>query len=398
MPCRFSIEAQHLEATPVDNTFLLEYMPRASHIQLRVYLLGLMQCRYPGFADLSLDETLGCREEDVIDAFAYWQREGLVRVFSAEPLEIEYLSPIQRATQPMLVPGRHSTLVQAVQALFAPRTLKSSELRRLYDWVEVFQLEPDAIVELVTYCLNRKGTAVGIKYIDTVARNWANAGVRTAEDARTQAQSYEERTGGAAVILQQMGLAPKPSKDQLAIYEKWTNEWGFSLDAILAACPALLNAERPNFAYLDGVLNRLQQENVLDAVEITARFTLQAQQASTAQQVFTKMGLARTANLGQRKELQDYLDAGLSLEILLYLAEQAADRVNPLAQFRRLAKNCAEQGAVTFEQAQEVASRCTQAQSGGKKTPDAMNYTQKQYSQTELQHVYISLDSEKEEA
>ncbi|MDL2234994.1 DnaD domain protein [Christensenellaceae bacterium OttesenSCG-928-L17] len=383
-----------MEATPVDNLFLLEYMPRANHTQLRVYLFGLMQCRYPGFAELSIADELACSAQDVVDAFAYWQREGLVRILSVEPLDIEYIAPAQRVAQPVLSPGRHHSLVQAVQALFAPRALKPAELRRIYDWVEVFGLESGAVMELVSYCLNRKGANVSITYLDAVARNWANEGVRTAQDAIDHAAAYEARTGGVSLVLQQMGLTRSPTKNELEIYKKWTDEWRFSREAILAACPALLSADRPNFAYLDGVLNRLHQEGVVEAPKIEERFLAQAHQAKTAQELFLKMGISRAARLNEREELQGYVNAGLTMEILLFAAEQAAERDRPLPYFRKLIKEYQAQNVQQLAQAKEIAEAYAQKQPPAKKVHDSMNYPQKHYSTEELQHIFITFDNE----
>ena len=42
------------DATPVQNQFILEYMPAAPGDYVKVYLYGLMQCHHPG-TDMTLN-------------------------------------------------------------------------------------------------------------------------------------------------------------------------------------------------------------------------------------------------------------------------------------------------------------------------------------------------------
>lgn len=395
MPCRFSPEAIPLDSTAVDNIFLLEYMPHASGLQLQAYLLGLLQCRYPAYRDTPLHELLGVSAEELLNAFAYWQQEGLLHICSAEPLEIEYLPTIQHMRAPSLIPGKYHSLVQAVQSLLAPRMFRSMELRRLYDWVEVFALEEDAVLELVSYCLHRKGPHVHIKYMDAVAKAWSEAGVRTAQDAKAHALAFEASAGGAKAILKRWRIHRAPTQDESDLYEKWTGEWGFHANAIQAACPALTSAEHPSFAYLDGVLGRLKKDGIVLEEDILLHFAANDEGAALAQQLYHRMGIARSASLKRRKEYKAYLDEGMPLDVMLYAAEHASQAERPLYAFQALLEQYKARHIVSVE----AAAACAQAQ---KESPPAvsrkknafLDHPQQSYSEEELQHIFINLDEE----
>ena len=69
------------DVTPVDNQFILEYLPTATGDAVRVYLYGLMQCYHPEAA-MTLEQMareLGMEPEAVQAAFRHWERKGLVR-------------------------------------------------------------------------------------------------------------------------------------------------------------------------------------------------------------------------------------------------------------------------------------------------------------------------------
>ena len=70
--------------TPLDNQFILEYMPTSKGDDVKVYLYGLVRCYHP-LEDLSVKEIsheLNMTEEAVLSAFRHWERMGLVFLFS----------------------------------------------------------------------------------------------------------------------------------------------------------------------------------------------------------------------------------------------------------------------------------------------------------------------------
>ena len=394
MTVRFAKEALPLEQTPVDNLFLLEYMPAADGTQLRVYLYGLMLCRYPAFSASPMHEALGLTEQEVLDACAYWQREGLMRILSADPLEVEYTAPSERPREPILLPGKYGELVQAAQQMFAPRTLRAQELRYLYDWVEVYNLTEEAVLELLSHCLSQKGVRVHVNYIDTVARAWASEGVSTLADAKEYAAAYEEKTGGAAAILKRWNKSRRPTRDELELYEKWTKGWGFTQEAVLAACPAVTKAERPSFQYLNGVLERLFREGTLTADAIAALFAAEDADSVLARDVFTAMGMGRAARPLERAQLAGYIAEGMEKDALLLAANKAQGKELPYAYLRTLIKELLDGGAKTAQQVQTLLDAREEKPSPGKRVKDSMDYPQKKYSDEEIAHIFVNLDEE----
>lgn len=389
MSCHFSADALHYEFTPVDNLFMMEYMHHASAVQLRVYLYGLMLCRYPSMDGIALHEALQLTREEIIDAFAYWQKEGLLYIRNTDPLDVEYSTPSARAAQPTLIPGKYHALVQAAQSLFAPRTLRPAELRRIYDWIEVYSLDEGAVLECVSYCLNRKGDKISMRYMDTVARAWADAGVHTAEEARAHAAAHDALTGGAAAVLKRFGKSRRPTQDELALYEKWTRNLGFTPEAVLAACAATTSAGDPSFKYLDTILRSFHQNGSVTEQAVLTELGAKESDALLARQVFEALGLARAASLAERAQLQAYIHDGLPVDVLLYAAQQCQSKERAYGAFKRLIKDYQERGVASLEAAQ--AHVPIDNMRGGKKAA-AMEYEQTTYKDAELEHIFIPLD------
>ena len=69
--------------TQIENTFIRDFMPSASGDAVKVYLLGfdaVPERDGPKLAALRLPTALSLSEQDVADAFMYWQDCGLVRI------------------------------------------------------------------------------------------------------------------------------------------------------------------------------------------------------------------------------------------------------------------------------------------------------------------------------
>ena len=138
LKCMFSNEHAMMEMTPVENIFIAEYMPKAPDDSVKVYLYGLMLCRNPYMDAEDIQLALGLDEQAVIEAFFYWEKQGLIRVVGEDPVQIRYLTlrqhAVSSAPSPVMEYAEH---VAALNSVFTARTLSSTELRHMLDWVAV---------------------------------------------------------------------------------------------------------------------------------------------------------------------------------------------------------------------------------------------------------------------
>lgn len=203
--CVFAKNTAMLDITPVENLFLAEFMPKAPENYVKAYLFGLMQCYSPRLDGGDMNLALSMDDGALLDAFLYWQAKGLVDVVSANPLMIEYRSvrALSEAGQGSEARrnAKYAELVAALALELGTRMLSGAELAKVYDWIELFGMEESAVILLVRHCIATKGVKVGIKYMDAVAQNWAEARILTSDAAREYLAQYEEITGGAQRIL-----------------------------------------------------------------------------------------------------------------------------------------------------------------------------------------------------
>ncbi|MBQ6867027.1 MAG: DnaD domain protein, partial [Clostridia bacterium] len=385
--------------TPVDNLFFSEFMPDADGEAVKVYLYGLMQCRFPSMGDVALSEALNLPEGAVRAAFVYWQSKGLVRILKDEPLEVEYLTVEQPAVT-TAVPVKYRSFIRALNELIAPRRFNMNELGHIYDCIETFRLEEKTVLELVSHCMEEKGRNVRIQYILTVAKSWADAGIVTYEQAREYIANATVRKHGATAVLRRWNKRRSPTLDEMALYDSWVREWGFDDEAILAVCPRLTNTSSPSFEALGDRLRELYEQNKVKAEDIRADSDNVSDEKEFARMVFARMGKVSTPTRDEIRQLAVFLEGpeGLSREVVLLAAEECADAERPFGKLKAILKDWTERKVRTVEEATKaLQQRQTQfAQADGRRRTRGkntlLNYAEQGVSHANLDDIALDLD------
>ena len=389
MIVRFALETTRRNFTPVDNRFILDYLPHASELCIRVYLYGLMLCYAGAGAETTLADSLGLSDQAVAEAYLYWQQQGLVRIRGEAPLIVEYLD-IEPSEAGGVVPGKYANLVSALGSLIAPRQFDFRELKHVYDCIEVYGLDEEAVLELVSHCMDQKGRRVSVNYIDAVARSWSEEGVVTRDGARAHLAKYDLRKHGASEILRQWNKLRKPTKAETELYEKWVSEWNFTPEAILAALPKLAVSGTPNFVYLDELLESLRQEGQTSKPQMELADAKTAQEQAFARLVFERAGKLEPATKTQRAQIQLFLaDYAMPRELLLFGAEQCRGANEPFGMMKKLWNEWHDAGITTIEAAR---AKMESRQAAPKSRQPRQPYQQNNLTDEQLEHLLVDLD------
>ena len=251
------------DVTPVDNQFILEYLPAASGDAVRVYLYGLMQC-YHGQDTMTIEQMareMNLTEDAILAAYRYWERKGLVRRIADHPPVFRYVSVKQAYFMGggAAVPAdeAYEAFASALYGLFGnDRRLHGKEVSQCYEWVEDLHLPADVVLHLIGHMISLHGKNVSIKTIEKRATLLAEERVTTVEDAQQVLGRDKAVWDGSRAVIRRFGKRRAPTEDEQAMYRTWHIDWGFSQDDILAACTETTKGE-PTFAYLGGILSRL---------------------------------------------------------------------------------------------------------------------------------------------
>ena len=399
MNIHFSTEAQKREQTPVDNLFFSEFMPDADGEAVKVYLYGLMQCRYPSMGDVAISEALSLSEGAVRAAFVYWQSKGLVRILKEDPLEVEYLTVEQPAVT-TAVPLKYRSFIRALNELISPRRFTMNELGHIYDCIETFHLEEKTVLELVSHCMEEKGRNVRIQYIVTVAKSWADAGIVTYDQARTYIANALVRKHGATTVLRRWNKRRAPTLDEMAMYDRWISEWGFDDEAILAVCPRLTNTSSPSFEALGDRLRELYEQNKIKAEDIRADTETISGEKEFARMVFARMGKVSMPTRDEVRQLSVFLAGpeGLPREVVLLAAEECADAERPFGKLKTVLKDWTERKVRTVEEAKralaqmQIAYPQADGQRRARKRNTLLNYAETDPARVKVEEISLDLD------
>jgi DNA replication protein DnaD len=334
------------DITPVENQFVLEYLPAAKGDFVKVYLYGLMCCYHPE-KDMNLDmmcHELNMAEEDVLSAFRYWERRRLVRRISDNPPAWQYVNikQLNLNAQDNDSDPEYEEFSNAVYEAFDKvRRLHGSEINACFEWHEDLGLPTEVIIMLLNHMVEIKGKNFRFTDAEKTAVRLAEEKIRTIESA----EEYFLRNGkvykGVREVLKKLGKNYTPSEAQLNLYLKWIRDWHFTHDAILEALELTAKGD-PSMGYLDGILNSIRLE-ATDTKELTPeQIRNSTQRADGLKEVLKELGKGEVS----QRNLMLY-DQMLSLypkEIILTAARECGHNGKDTEEILKLLQSWKEKG------------------------------------------------------
>ncbi len=269
MTFTYSKELVSSSFTDVENAFITEYLPVSSGTAVKVYLYGLFLCKNPSI-DQSIDDMgkiLKLEKSEIIDCFKYWEEFGICSILSNEPFSVSYL-PIRTGfgTKPRKYNAeKYTEFSGGVQALLPGRMISTHEYQEYYSIMETYSIKPEAMLMIVKYCVDKKGTDIGYKYISTVAKDFGARGITTVEKVEKELESYVLRTSEIEKILKALKLKRTPEIEDLKLLRTWTKDLEFDIDNIVFAASKI---KKGSMAKLDEFLKELYSKRCLSKEEI----------------------------------------------------------------------------------------------------------------------------------
>lgn len=260
----FLNEIDDLYVTPIENSFINHYMPNARGDYVKVYLYGLKCCSNNTLAPTNsqIASSLKLTETDVINAWKYWENEGIVNIIADEADQIiEY----KNITSILFLNGKNNQKSKIktpsrpkIEQMFKDieeklsRPLAHREKDKILYWLEEYKFTPQTAVLLINDCVDREKR--DIAYWEAVALSFYDNGIRTVDQGISYLKSRESRWKEYKEILNYLGFYRTPTKPERIYIDKWFDEYAFSLETILKACDETANTARPSFKYIDHIL------------------------------------------------------------------------------------------------------------------------------------------------
>ena len=264
-----------LYETSVDNLFIAEYAKAAPGDYVKVYLLALMYAQLGQPADNGvLAKALGLTTEDIADAWAYWEAQGIAaRRTGSNPGEEDIVllnireqafggESVNRKKNPgmaaKLTDKRLSELLRGIESA-AGRLLESGEPQTVAGWISDYGLDPDVILMAYKYCAaNRKSSRCS--YVKKVLFDWKDKGLSTAEAVTDYLSRNDRRYDFYKKVFRELGFNRAPSQPEKKLMDSWLDELECTADEVLAACAKTTGISSPNLNYINTILRASREE------------------------------------------------------------------------------------------------------------------------------------------
>lgn len=266
--------------TIVENDFIDNYLAKANGEYVKVYLVLLrhLNGNTGGLSICGLADCLECTEKDILRAFKYWSKVGLLNIDydesgnicglavgdSAEP--VKPVASTQKKTKKAASPNQEDLRqLYFVAEQYMGKPLTATEIKKINYFFDSLDFSIDLIEYLIEYCVENGHR--NMKYIETVALAWSDAGIQTTEAAKMNTTLY---TKNVYSILNAFGIKGRSAAPaEITYIKKWSDEYGFSLDIILEACNrTITNTHKADFKYADTILNNWLKKDVHHLTDI----------------------------------------------------------------------------------------------------------------------------------
>ena len=116
----------------------------------------------------------------------------------------------------------------------------------------LYKFDDDVMYSLFSYCYDRD--ALSKAYIEAVAKNWSENGVKTNFDLENYFIKYKALKSISNKISKKLNRRTALTQYEEKYIEKWIKEYGFSFDIINLALKATTKISNPNLEYVHKIL------------------------------------------------------------------------------------------------------------------------------------------------
>lgn len=323
--------------TTVSDIFIDQYMPKANGEFVKVYLYLLRATGSgAGIATISeIADHFSNTEADIVRALNYWASEDILQVQTGADGQITGInlcslavsgiqaaqSNIQSAVTDNAAQNISTANIQMQDSVveklksqatdkpapsqkeytldeikefrknpdiselffiietYLKHTLSSTDTNMVLYWLDELHFSTDLVEYLVEYCITKGHSS--LRYMNKVALGWADAGIKTVDQAKDDAAAHSQIY---YTVMKALGITGRNLVDsEVSLINKWVGEYGFDIELVKAACSKTISAiQKPSFEYTDSILANWRKKDVhtLKDVEVLDANFAKANKAS----------------------------------------------------------------------------------------------------------------------
>ena len=273
------------EYVPVSTYFIEHHLKDANGTFVKVYLYALDLAFGGKNVETSyIAKQLDILESDVLQAFAHWEKAGILREADGT-YEFGQGRPAPQP-EPAAPPAgsartqqdsadvavaisqdkRLSEMLQIAEQLLG-RTLSSQDAETLYWFYDELRFSPEVVLMLLEYCVSKDKK--NMNYIEKVAIGWHEAGITTMEQVSAYIGAEQEKGSYLRAIRKIMGITNRAlSQSEEQYLMKWRTECGMSEEMVALAYEyCILQTAKLSFPYMDKIIARWQRQGITTVLQ-----------------------------------------------------------------------------------------------------------------------------------
>ena len=162
---------------------------------------------------------------------------------------------------------------------YLKHTLSSTDTNMVLYWLDELHFSTDLVEYLVEYCITKGPSS--LRYMNKVALGWADAGIKTVDQAKDDAAAHSQIYYS---VMKALGITGRNLvASEVSLINNWVGEYGFDIELVKAACSKTISAiQKPSFEYTDSILANWRKKDVhtLKDVEVLDANFAKANKAS----------------------------------------------------------------------------------------------------------------------
>lgn len=295
----------------VENLFITDFMPLASGNYVKVYLLGQMIAKNNPtnrpMDNLQLSNLLQLSLQDVLDAWKFWEDQGIVIRHPQEKhqdVDIEFLSirsvyiennyelkgkktalsqsPAPEAAK-ISPANSYQTLKKEIEKIIH-MPLYYNDLQLLCDFYDHYFPDIEIIKKAVSICYNERKHR-NMKAVKALLNQWLEVGLKKIEEVNAYVESESNRGKNHKEMIRALGLGYRmPTVAEVQHFNRWMDIYQFEAQEIIAFMVHFSKrSNHLNLNYLESIFESLFQKGIRTLEEYLANESSQKKKSpSTA--------------------------------------------------------------------------------------------------------------------
>ncbi len=265
--------------TEIPDVFFTEYLSSANGDYIKVYLYILFLSKYDKDIKINdLSKKLALPLKTIQEAFKYWEESGvlikkhtgyiLVNLQEVELLKL-YSPKLTSSPEDIKKNAKNQYRAKAIENInnqFFQGIMSPSWYSDIDMWFKKYNFDEQVMLALFNYCFDH--SALHRNYIQVVADSWYKNNIRSFSDLDKYYEKQEKISSVKKSIIKKLGLNRNLTVYEDAYVEKWTIDYGYSLDIIEIALKKTTSKSNISFEYLNKIISDWHDRNLKTATEI----------------------------------------------------------------------------------------------------------------------------------